>query len=130
MMLAAVLVTFSARTVGYLRSLRFISIPTDYHTTENMALVQDFLKRQHLAHSQHPQIPEVFQILSKNINPGDENREVLIFIAADKKILLNSHFTTSWGFFARRRHHNEMAKMLKDYINNLDRSTGLVHQTF
>ncbi|WP_276134254.1 hypothetical protein [Polluticoccus soli] len=130
LMAIAVVTNFSASIIRYLQSLKFISVPTDYHIAENRVLVQEFLKLHHLAFSQHPDIPEVFQILSRNISAGEEDREILLFIADDKRILLNSHFTSVWSFFARKRHHNEMARMLNEYINNLDHSTGLMHQTF
>lgn len=127
---ASMCMIFAASVVRYLQSLKFISIPSDYHLTENIVLVQSFLRSRRLAFSHHPQIPEVFQILSRNISAGKEDREVLLFIADDKRILINSHFTSGWNLFPRRRHHWEMAKMLKDYINNLDHSTGLMHQNF
>lgn len=129
-MAIAVLANFSAGIFRYLQSLKFISLPTDYHLAENRLLVEEFLKRHHLAYAQHPDIAEVFQILSRNISAGREDREVLLFIADDRRILLNSHFTGGWSFFPTRRHHHEMAKMLKEYINSLDQSTGLMHQTF
>jgi hypothetical protein len=129
-MFASILVMFLGSIFRYLQSLKFISIPTEHYLAENSVLIQGFLRDHHFASSRHPEIPEVFQMLSRNISAGKEDREVLIFIADDKRILINSHFTNSWSFFPSKRHHAEISKMLKEYINNQAHTTGLMHQTF
>ena len=124
------IIPFTANIVRYLQSLKFISIPTGFYIAENSLLLEQFLKSKYLASSRHPDMPEIFQILSRNLSSGKEDREVLIFIADDKRILINSHFSNRWGFLAARRHHREMAAMLKDFLNKSSTGTGLMHQTF
>ena len=77
----------------YLRSLRFVPVPAAPLLAQNMVLVQRFLSENHFAFSRHPEAPEVFQILSRDLGGRQELREILLFIADDGRILLNSHFT-------------------------------------
>jgi hypothetical protein len=126
----SIVIPFTANIVRYLQSLKFISLPTGFHIAENSLLLEQFLKSKYLACSRHPDIPEIFQILSRNLSAGKEDREVLIFIADDQRILINSHFSNRWGFLPAQRHHRQMAKMLKDFLNNYSAGTGLMHQTF
>jgi hypothetical protein len=122
---------FLAIIFQHLASLTFIKIDTGMPLAENSLLTNRFLEAQHLVVFRHPEIPEVYQIISRNISAGKEDREILIFIADDNRILINSHFTNmGWSLFPSGRHHTQMARMLKDYINNQRNSTGLMHQTF
>jgi len=101
----------------HLVMLRFIAVPTPYYLTENTAILIQFLKAQHLMVFRHPEAPEVFQILSKNINPFREEREIIIFIADEKRILINSHFTTSGtSLNTGAVHHHQMADALRRWL--------------
>lgn len=101
-------------------SLRFSSIPTDFSSVENRQLTEDFLRSLHLAFYQHPNAPEVLQILSRNTSAGKEDREVMIFIADDNRILINSHFTGKWySFPPSKGHYREIADKLQLYIKRL-----------
>lgn len=117
----------------HIHALKFISIETPYHTQENMALIDGFLKSEHMLIFRHPEAPEIFQIQSRNVNMKGikEDREVMIFIADDRRILINSHFTYSgWSPNPGSRHHKEFGKMLQQYIERQSHNTGIVHQTF
>ena len=101
----------------YLRTLRFRPVPALPTTTENIRLLLNFLKSNHFAYHQHPQAPEVFQIISRNISASGEDREVLVFIADEGRILLNSHFTQSGSKLTMGTSHvREMAKDLRQFI--------------
>lgn len=95
-------------------SLKFISIPTPFTLADNIKILQDFLESQHLIVFRHPEAPEVFQIISRNIDAFKDVREILVFIADDSRILINSHFTSSTQNMAK--HHKQMAQMLTNYI--------------
>lgn len=118
--------------VRHMQALRFIAIETPYHTHENMLLVDSFLKAEHMLIFRHPEVPEIFQIQSRNKHSKvADDREIMIFIADDKRILINSHFTNSgWKANPGSRHHKEFGKMLQEYINSQSHNTGIVHQTF
>ncbi|RYD55010.1 MAG: hypothetical protein EOP56_17460 [Sphingobacteriales bacterium] len=127
--------TFISISVRYFDTLKFQEIPTGLFLQENKTMLERFLKSQHLLVFRHPEMPEVFQILSRNINlhtASEEKREVIIFIADDRRILINSHFTeSSWAFGMGKRHHRQMAKNLKEWIkNHTPAGTSLTHQTF
>jgi hypothetical protein len=110
-------ITYPIFIFRYLQTLRFQVITTEHFTTTNSELIEQFLRSQQLLVFRHPEAPEVYQILSRNIDASSEDREVLVFIADDKRILINSHFTNKgWSYFQGKRHHKEMAKMLKEYI--------------
>ena len=105
----------------YLQSLRFISISTSFFTYENQQLLKKFLESQHLLIYRYPEAPEVFQIISRSVNPKDEDREVMVFIADDKRILINSHFIHS-GFqlIPQSKNYKAMAKRLSEWLKICD----------
>ena len=111
------LILYPVIITKYLQTLKFSVIPTDLFLADNCKLIESFLKSEHFLIFRHPELPEVYQIASKDISFGDEQREIMIFIADDKRILLNSHFTNS-GFriTPERRHHKQVANMLKSWI--------------
>jgi hypothetical protein len=107
-------------TYAYMQVLRFQAVKTVFFSAENQQLIQKFLQSQHLVIYRHPDAPEVFQIISKNINANrnKDQREIMIFIADDKRILINSHLTNvgfSFNTYSRR-HYKEMAKRLQEWI--------------
>ncbi|OJW77417.1 MAG: hypothetical protein BGO69_18750 [Bacteroidetes bacterium 46-16] len=106
----------------YAQTLRFVSVPTPYNMLQNRQLVQQFLAAMHLAVFQHPEAPDVLQIISRNIQPSgykNEQREIMVFIADDKRILVNSHFTNSGITLVRSAgNYRKMAKGLEKWINS------------
>ncbi len=103
--------------VRYLGVLKFREIKTGYHLIANIALLKKFMQVQQLAFSVHPDAPEVYQIISKNISTNkDETREVMLFIADDKRILINSHFVGNLTISLPSRNYNEMCKRLAAWI--------------
>lgn len=99
------------------QTFSFRRIETPYHLSVNMELLKKFLQSQHLAFSQHPEAPEVFMILSKNLSVRGDYREVVIFITDDKQILLNSHFTGSrFTITPPSKNYKLMARMLNDWL--------------
>lgn len=118
----------------HLGVLKFIAIPTPYFLAENMQALQRFLEEERLVVFRHPDAPEVSQIISRNIDAFGDQREVLIFIADERRILINSHFTTTRKRLfmpAGQRHHRQMAKMLKAWLNKQQSGTaGVVRQGF
>ncbi len=112
----------------YIDLLRFFPVETGRLLTINMKLLERFLEEQRLVTFRHPDAPEVYQIISKNITAVGDEREVLIFIADDDRILINSHFTSSrkwFRLFNAATHHREMTKQLKDWLstNSLDQQS-------
>jgi len=104
---------------AYYRTLRFEAISTVFYMGENQQLIQKFLQSQHLVVYRHPEAPEVFQIISRNISATkNEEREVMIFIADDKRILINSHITgRKLGLGAyTSRNYKQMAKLLRTWM--------------
>lgn len=99
------------------RTLTFRPVAALPTTAENILLIRNFLQSHHFAFQQHPQAAEVFQIISRNISASGEDREVLVFLADEGRILLNSHFTQSGTKVTMGTTHvREMAKNLKQYI--------------
>ncbi len=120
-----IFIPFFVSLVRYIQSLKFVSIPTQFFATKNMALLENFLKAQQLAVFHHPEAPEVFQIISKAIDQYKDQREVMIFIADDKRILINSHFTNQgFSLVATALHRKDMGNTLKSWISaNADKYT-------
>lgn len=117
------LIAISSIIMRYWRTIKFISIRTPLHVLENRRLLRQFLENERLAFFNNPDAPEVFQIISRSINPGSDQREVMVFIADDKRILINSHFTEQkFSVVPPLRHYGRMAlilkRWLKQHINN------------
>lgn len=114
---AMMALTFIFVTRRYLNTLRFRPVPALTTTAENIRLLLLFLQSNHFAFHQHPIAPEVFQIISRNISASGEDREVMVFIADEGRILLNSHFTQSGSKLTMGTSHvREMAKDLRQFI--------------
>ena len=114
---------------NYYNILRFKSIPTPYPSSENRKLVDEFLASQQLNIFRHPQAPEVLQILSRPLGNNTEQREVMIFIADDNRILINSHFINQkWTISPQSRNYRIMANRLKEWIKIHYPGTELIPQ--
>lgn len=95
----------------------FRKIQTAFHLQANQDMLKKFLQSQHLAFTQHPDAPEVFMILSKNLSMRGDFREVMIFITDDKQILVNSHFSGNKLFITPpSKHYKQMANRLREWI--------------
>jgi hypothetical protein len=104
----------------YINLIKFRAIHTQLYLSENMKLLQRFLDHQRLVTFRHPEMPEVYQIISKNISAVGDDREVLIFIADDKRILVNSHYTSSRKWFRLMSPPTHEAEMIKHFMEWLE----------
>jgi hypothetical protein len=112
------LIGIIASLYRYYSTIRFKRITTKFFLTENQKLLQKFLESQHLAYTHHPNAPEIFMILSKNLSLRGDEREIMIFITDDKQILVNSHFTgNKFTINPPSKQYKEMANMLQRWIN-------------
>lgn len=103
----------------YYQTLVFKVINTEFHLTEHIDLLQKFFTDNNLAFTHHDKAPEVFMIISRNLdaNPNKDYREVMVFIADDKRILVNSHFTGSkFSITPPSGNYKKMAKKLQDWL--------------
>lgn len=117
---AAIIVPLFIAIYQYINILRFAQITTPFRLAENRDLVIAFLKQQQLAYAVHPDAPEVIQIMSRNLSTTKgESREIMVFIADDKRILVNSHFITS-GFtiMPPSRNYKKMANQLHQWLKS------------
>lgn len=131
--LALMLIPVIVSVSRYLQTLRFVSVPTPFFSERNSELIQAFLTSMQLAVYRHPDAPEVFRIVSKNIDAFKDQREVMVFIADDKRILLNSHYTrTGFTFIASSGNYRQMAKRLKKWLdaNIQNTNTGISHNNY
>ena len=112
----------------YLKSLKFTTIETGLNKVLNQQLICSFLQGKQLLIYEHPQCPDIIQILSRPVNINSEQREVLVFIAEENRVLVNSHFTENhWIILLKSRHDKTMAKGLLNYITTYkaSRKTGI-----
>lgn len=103
------------------RVLKFDKLDSPYHLAENMVLLKKFFTSNHLAFTQHPEAQEVFMIISRNLDasPKRDYREVMVFIADDKQILVNSHFTgKKFSITPPSRNYKRMSKELQRWLND------------
>lgn len=117
LLLVVVIISVIALILQYYRTLKFMEISNDSTLAQNKKLLIKFFQHQQLAHSQHPEAPEVLAIISKNLKTKGEHREVMLFLIDDKKILINSHFTGSkFTVTPQSKHYRQMASRLKDWL--------------
>lgn len=76
----------------YWQGLKFRVIADSFPADANRRLIQQFLASEHLAVYRHPEVADVFQIMSRPLGNNTDEREVMVFIADDNRVLLNSHF--------------------------------------
>lgn len=110
----------------YIDLIRFFPVRTSFSIAVNMQLLERFLKEQRLVTFRHSEAPEIYQIISKNISAVGDEREVLIFIVDDNRILINSHFTSSrkwFRLFSAPTRHRQMIKQLEIWL----RATTSIH---
>lgn len=112
----------------YYRALKFDIIQTPGHLNRNIDLLKKFFTTNNLAFTQHDDAADVFMIISRNLhaNPDKEFREVMVFIADDKRILVNSHFTGSkFSITPPSRNYRKMSNELKKWLDNhIDKADG------
>lgn len=109
----------------YKAIISFTEIKTNQQRQQNIALILKFLQHQKIRIFQHPEAQEVIQILGAPIQKNTSQREVLIFIADDNRILINSHFTaekSNFSFMIPPVHTNEMKKLFHNWFNEYNSS--------
>lgn len=116
-------IAFLLLTVVYsfFKVLKFETLTTPQFMQENIVLLHKFFTQNHLAYTQHPEAPEVFMIISRNLdaNAKKDYREVMVFIADDKQILVNSHFTgKKFNITPPSRNYKRMARELQRWLND------------
>lgn len=103
-----------------MQNFRFISIGSDFIISDNIKLIEQFLLKQNIAFFHNPAAPEVYQISSRILDVASGQREIMVFLADDKRILVNSHFTTLDGYAGlkqtRSGNHKQMAGLLKQWL--------------
>lgn len=60
---------------------------------ENIQLIHEFLTKNNLAWIQHPEAIEVIMMMSQNLDQRGDTREIVVFIADNDRILINSHYS-------------------------------------
>ncbi len=105
----------------YWQTLHFISVHARRDVGSNMELLRQFLTAHHFAFTRHPEAPEIFQIISRNIASLSDEREVVFFIADEGRILVNSHFThTGYRAPVGAPHCRQIAGMLREWLKRTD----------
>jgi len=108
-----------------MQSFRFISIACNFIVSDNIKLIRRFLEKQNIAYYHNPDAPEVFQISSRILDPQFAQREIMVFIADDNRILLNSHFTSQNGDRGMKEiatgAHKKMAADLRKWLKENDK---------
>ncbi len=115
--LGLVIITITSSVVKFIRVLRFRIVDSPFFLNENINALRHFFRSQQLAFSQHPSAPEVFSIISRAIGSSGDKREVMFFIADEKRILINSHFTDQkFTLTPPSGHSRQMAKRLQKWL--------------
>lgn len=100
----------------FYKSLFFDKIKTNYSIEDNMTLLTNFFMSNHFKYYVMNEHHEIFMMQSNAIK-GSNQQEVVIFIAVNKEILINSHITTSNIFLQHKRKVNELKKLFVKYVD-------------
>ncbi len=106
---------------SFFKVLKFETLKTSFFMQDNIVLLHKFFTQNRLAYTQHPEAPEVFMIISRNLdaNAKKDYREVMVFIADNKQILVNSHFTgKKFNITPPSRNYKRMARELQKWLND------------
>lgn len=114
---------------NYFQTLVFKVTSANKTLTENTKMLHTFFRKQNLAYTQHPEAPEVFMIISRNLNANNssknEYREVMVFIADDNRILVNGHFSgKKFSITPPSGNYKKMAKELSLWIDSYISNTN------
>lgn len=104
-------------TLQYVVALKFRAIETRFTTEGNTALLDAFFAAQNLVAYHHPDAQGVFQLQSRPIVlRRSSTREVIMFIADDGRILINTHYSDfNFGHSVEAR---EMQRRLQEWLNS------------
>jgi hypothetical protein len=120
--MGAVLLVLTLAIYRRIQSFKFISIDSNFTVNDNIALIRQFLQNQNIAFYHNPRAVEVFQISSRILDVQYGQREIMVFIADENRILINSHFTSLVGDRGLKEisssGHKIMAKELRKWLLN------------
>jgi hypothetical protein len=124
-MLFMVVLPGISQLIRYLRTLYFTTVVARPSVATNMFLLERFFQLNNFAYARHSEAPEVFQMLSTNIRSLKGEREIVVFIADEGRILVNSHFTHS-RFISPvgSARYREMAKMLSAWLKKQEHANS------
>ncbi len=124
-----ILISLSVRMYRYWRSLFFNRLPAAIDAVENAVILRSFLHAHSFRFYQPDKHPEVYMMSSREDQQAHES-EIVIFIAVDKSILVNSHISTVNIFPKQRRQYQQVVSLLIDFIQTQQREPfGVVHPT-
>ncbi len=106
-------------TIGMIRyysSLFFERKETGLTTDENITLLKKFFTAQSLRYHTMAGYPDVLLIHSVMNSQGTE-QEIVVFIATESKLLVNSHIATSNIFPKSKRKYKELVAMLQSFLS-------------
>jgi len=102
--------------IRYVRSLFFEKFHTGLSTADNIRLLESFFIHQQVRHHTIANYPDVL-IVNSVINSKGNEQEIVVFIATDNMILVNSHISTSNIFPRSTRKYKELLSMLKSFLS-------------
>ena len=112
--ISGLIITFAM--IRYVRSLFFEKFHTGLRTADNIRLLESFFIHQQVRHHTIANYPDVLIVNSVMNGKGNE-QEIVVFIAIDNTILINSHISTSNIFPRSKRKYKELLSMLKSFLS-------------
>jgi hypothetical protein len=99
----------------FYKSFFFDKIKTSFSIEDNMILLTNFFKSNHFKYYVMHDLHDVF-IMQSSLLKGSKEQEIVIFIAVDNEILMNSHICTSNIIHQHKRKVNELVVMLEKFV--------------
>lgn len=117
-LLAMVLVLVVSSMARFWSMLRFVTLPTYKDAVGNSKLIAQFLKEQHINALAHPLAAHVYMVQSREIGSGKSTqKEIMIIVADNKRILINSHYANNRWYATRpRRKCGQIVKEMRIWL--------------
>ncbi len=111
--------TVVVRAMKLWNTLQFQELPSAKNTTDNSMLISRFLAEQQVLSDVHARDSNIFMVQSKEIgNEEMAKKEIMILIADNNRILINSHYSNMWWYASSpRRRSDVLAKKLAEWLD-------------
>ncbi len=103
----------------YRKSLVFTAIATPGDELQQVQLIRRFFSERGIMVLDHPETAKVQYVVSLPIKKGSEEREVVILIADNNRILVNSHFSgRGLNLALNQRTYKDLVTAIEQFVHN------------
>ena len=116
--LAIALLTAADRAIKLWRTLKFEELLSAKNASGNNQLISRFLAEQQILSHVHLEDSNIFMVQSREIDNDEKpQKEIMILIADNNRILINSHYSNMWWYASGPyRRSDLLSKQLAEWL--------------